>query len=133
MDYIKINGVSYDVLIVDVSESFNILYSDNTGRVAGAGARIILDPLGTFYTHKVTFARKKGFEDEYDNLFNELSKPVSDGISVDMVHGQSTIKYDAYVSQGERGLKKIDINTGKVYWDKFTASFIPMEAQVVDE
>ena len=60
MDLVKIGGKVYDVLVTELSENFNILYSENTGRTMSAGARMTLDPLGTFYGHKVTFQRKRG-------------------------------------------------------------------------
>lgn len=131
MDYVKIGGMAYDVLVVELSENFNILYSENTGRTISARARMTLDPLGTFIGHKITFARKNGKETEYDRLFNFVSKPRHDGIPVEIVHGQKTISYEAYISQGERALKRIDENTGKVYWDKFSVNIIPMEAQIL--
>lgn len=130
MDYCKINGISYDVLVTAISENFNILYSENTGRTTGNGA-MTLDPLGTFYGHKVTFRRKKENTAEYDELFMVLSKPRYDGIEVDIAHNQETMRYRAYVSQGERALKRIDEKNQKIYWDEFSANFVPMEAQVI--
>ena len=131
MDIVKIGGKSYDVLVTELLESFNILYSENTGRTMSQGARMTLDPLGTFYGHKVTFERKRGKETEYDKLFTYVSQPRYDGIPVEIAHNQTTIAYDAYISQGERGLKRIDPDTKKVYWDKFVLNIVPMEAQVL--
>ena len=130
MDLIKIDGISYDVSIRAIEENFNILYSENTGRSATVGAKMILDPLGTFFGHKVVFARKNGRETHFDRLFEVLSTPVYDGFGIEAVHGQSKISYTAYVSQGSRSVKKVDPNSGKVYWDEFEVNFIPMEAQV---
>ena len=131
MDYVKLNGKSYDVLVTELSENFNILYSENTGRSLSAGARMILDPLGTFYGHKVTFKRKRGFEAEFDALYDLVSKPTADGIDVEIVHGQSTISYEAYISNGERALQRIDADKGIVYWDALSVNIIPMEAQII--
>ena len=130
MDYVKIGGKAYDVLVTEISESFNILYSENTGRTMSVGARMTLDPLGTFFGHKVTFQRKQGKEAEYDALFDYVSRPRFDGIPVEIVHNQTVLKYDAYVSNGERALKRIDAKTGKVYWGEFALNIVPMEAQV---
>lgn len=71
--------------------------------------------------------------DEYDELFNFLAVPRYDGIEVNLVHNQALWEkpFMAYVSQGERGLKRVDTKTGKVYWDKFSVNIVPMEAQVL--
>lgn len=133
MDYVKIGGRTYDVLVTEIIESFNILYSENTGRTISPKAKMVLDPLGTFFGHKITFQRKQGKEAEYDRLFDYVSVPRYDGIPVEVVHGQTTISYDAYISNGERALRRIDIKSGKVYWDKFSVNIVPMEAQVLPE
>lgn len=131
MNYVKIGGRAYDVLVTEISENFNILYSENTGRTMAQGARMTLDPLGTFFGHKVTFQRKPGKEEEFDRLFDYVSRPRYDGIPVEVVHNQGIISYDAYISSGDRTLKRIDPKTGKVYWDAFSLNIVPMEAQVL--
>ena len=133
MEYVKIGGKVWDVRVTEISENFNILYSENTGRTMSVGARMTLDPLGTFFGHKITFQRKQGNEKEYDTFFEFVSNPRYDGIPVEIVHGQTTLVYDAYISQGERALKRIDPKTNKVYWDKFSLNIVPMEAQVLPE
>ena len=133
MDIIKFNGISYNVLIKDLSENFTILYSENTGRTISDGARMTLDPLGTFIGHKVTFGCKSGFEAQYDALYEFLLEPRYDGIEVEIVHLQDKIKYEAYVSQGERKVKSINPHTEKVYYGEFSVNIVPMEAQVVPQ
>ena len=130
MDFVKIGGRVWDVLVMEISENFTILYSENTGRTMSNGARMTLDPLGTFFGHKVTFRRKQGKETEYDELYDFISQPRYDGIPVEIVHNQTTISYDAYISNGERAVKKIDLEKGKVYWDNFSVNIVSMEAQV---
>ena len=133
MDFVKIGGKVWDVVVTEISESFSILYSENTGRTMSRGAGMTLDPLGTFYNHKITFARKQGFEKKYDELWDFVSIPRYDGINVEIVHNQKTIKYKAYISQGDRALKRIDPKTNKVYWDKFSLNIVSMSAQVLPE
>ena len=133
IEWVKIGNREFKAIVEEVSENFNILYSENTGRTLEAGAPMTLDPLGTFFGHKITFGRKQGFEKDYDALFNYVSIPRYDGIAVTVPHGQSTLSYTAYISQGERSLKRIDERTGKVYWDKFTLNIVPMKAQVLPE
>jgi hypothetical protein len=133
MEYVKIGGRVWDVLVTEITESFTILYSENTGRTMDAS--MTLDPLGTFFNYKVKFSRKQGKERQYDELFDFLSRPRYDGIEINIVHNQALwdSPFMAYVSQGERSLKRIDPKTGKIYWDSFTANIIPMKAQVLPE
>ena len=132
MDYFKIDGRSYDVLVTAIEENFNILYSENTGRTMSTGARMVLDPLGTFFGHKVTVQRRQGYETEFDALYDYVSRPRYDGVSVEIVHNQTTIKYDAYISNGSRQLKKIS-KSDIVHWGELQLNIVPMEAQVVPE
>ncbi len=132
MDFLKIDGRSYKVLVTAIEESFNILYSENTGRTMSQGARMVLDPLGTFFGHKVTVQRKQGYEKEFDALYDYVSRPRYDGISVEIVHDQTTIKYDAYISNGNRSLKTIT-KEDVVKWGELQLNIVPMEAQVIPE
>lgn len=131
-NYFKINGKSYDVLVTGLEETFNILYSDNTGRTLSKGARMVLDPLGTFYGHKITVRRKQGHEKEFDELYDYVSRPRYDGVSLEAAHNQTTIKYDAYVSNGGRPLNKITKND-VLFWGEMQLNFVAMEAQVTPE
>ena len=133
MNICKINGIEYNVLITALSENFTIMYSENTGRTLGSGARMTLDPLGTAYGHKVTIKRRNGHEAAFDALYREVSKPRYNGVPVEMVHNQDSIAYDAYISSGERAVKRIDAETGKVYWDELSLNIVPMGAQVLPE
>ena len=130
MDYAKIGGRKWKVKILEITENFNIMDTDNAGRVIAEGA-MTLDRIGTFFGHKVTFARRGNELSEYDELFDYLAQPRNNGINVDMIHGQTTINYKAYVSSGERKLIRIDTGDDAVYWDTFSANFIPMKAQVI--
>lgn len=131
MDYCKIGGIVYDVVVTEIEESFTILYTENTGRTMSAGARMTLDPLGTFFTHKVTFKRSKENFEEFDRLYDFLTTPRFDGFPVEIVHNQKTLSYDAYVSQGNRKLQRISKALQKVFWGSITVDFVPMEAQVI--
>ena len=132
MDYFKIDGRSYDVVVTAIEENFNILYSENTGRTMSTGARMVLDPLGTFFGHKVTVKRKQGYEAEFDALYDYVSRPRYDGVNVEIVHNQTAIKYDAYISNGSRQLQKIS-KSDIVHWGELQLNIVPMEAQVVPE
>lgn len=132
MNIFKINGKAYDVMVTGLEESFNILYSSNTGRTMAVGAEMTLDPLGTFYGHKITVRKKPGKEKAYDDLFTLISKPKKVGSKIEAVHNQSYIKYDAYISNGSRVAQKITKN-GVVEWGEMVINIIPMKAQVLPE
>ena len=127
MDICKIGEKDYSVIVVSITETFNKLYTENTGRTMDG--KMNLDCIGTFYGHKVEVQRKQGFETDFDELFDLVSLPTNDGIPVKMVHNQDSIEYEAYISTGERAVKRIDEVNGKVYWDKLLLNIIPMEAQ----
>ena len=129
--YFNIGGKTYNVTITAIEENFNILYSSNTGRTLGEGSPMVLDPLGTFIGHKVTVKCKMGFEEEFDELYDFVMQPRYDGIPVKMVHNQTHIEYDAYISNGTRNIKRIDLKNDKVYWDELQLNIVPLKAQVL--
>lgn len=131
MNYCVINGKSYDVIVTAIEESFSILYTENTGRTLGIGAPLTLDPLGTFFSYKITFSRNKDNYKDFDDLYEFLYTPRYDGFPVEFVHNQTTLKFNAYVSQGARAIKKIDLKANKTQWGEFQANFVPIEAQVL--
>ena len=138
MNYFRINGKSYDVIVTGIEENFNILYSENTGRTIAEGAPMTLDPLGSFYGHKVSLRRKTGFEKQFDEVYEIVSKPISvvdeeDALLFEVAHLQSTISYRAYVSSGSRAVEKIDEKKEKVYWGELSLNIVPIKAQVLPE
>ena len=128
MDICKIGEREYAVIVVSIKETFTKLYTENTGRTMGG--KMNLDCIGTFYGHSVVVQRKAGNEADFDELFDLVSLPTNEGIPVKMVHNQDSIEYEAYISNGERSVKKVDLANNKVYWDKLSITLIPMEAQV---
>lgn len=133
MDYVKIGDKSYDVIVTDIERNFEILQSSNAGATLAPGARETLDPLGTRIGHKITFKRKPGYEKEFDDLWNFVIQPRYDGVWVDIVYNQDTLKYEAKFINGNQPLKKIDPVTKKVYWGELVLDIVPIEAQVKPE
>ena len=130
MDYVKIGGKSYDVIVTDIERNFEILQSSNAGATLAPGARETLDPLGTRIGHRITFKRKPGYEKEFDELWDFVIQPRFDGVWVDIVYNQDTLKYEARFVSGNQQLKKIDPVTKKVYWGELVLDIVPLEAQV---
>ena len=135
MNYFKVDGKAYNVTVTSLEESFEILYTENSGRTLAEGAPMTLDPIGTFFGHKVKINRKAGFETEYDELYSILAQPrkvakTEDALLFEVAHLQNSIAYRAYVSNGVRALKRIDDENGKVYWGELSLNIVPIEAQV---
>lgn len=131
MDIFKIGGRAYNVSVMSIKETFNILYDENTGRTMEEGNPMILSPLGTFIGHNIVVRPKKGYESEFDELFDFVAKPRKKGVQVDAVHNQTTIGYEAYVSNGEREVTKIDAATWRVYWGELSLNIVPIRATYV--
>ena len=130
MDYVKIGGKAYDVIVTNIERNFEILQSSNAGATLAPGARETLDPLGTRIGHKITFKRKSGNEKEFDDLWDFVIQPRFDGVWVDIVYNQDTLKYEARFVSGNQQLKKIDPVTKRVYWGELVLDIVPIEAQV---
>lgn len=132
MNYVRINGISYDVnvAISEYEETFNVLDGENAGRGAKNG-RMIRDIIGTYIGHKVTFFSKGGTEGNaaFETLWKDLlALSVEDSVQLEAADGQNQIVYEAYYTTGSRKLKQV-IN-GVNYWDELSVSFVPMEAQI---
>ena len=127
----KIDGVSYDVLITAISESFNIVEGSNSG-VALYRQREIRDLLGVKIGHTITFAPDNDPE-AFDALTSYLFDSVRPYVELEVVHNQATIAYQAAYSTGTRRVRHIDDDNSIVYWDELTVDFRPMENQVNPE
>ena len=131
MNYVKLNGVSFDVdvAISEYSETFNVLDGKNAGRVIAKG-RMIRDIIGTYVGHSITFFNKGGEcgDSAFDELWDFLVKnSVKDSIMLEAVDGQNQISYEAYYTTGTRMLR--NVSNGVNHWDALTVNFVPMEAQ----
>lgn len=128
MNYIKLNGQSFDALVAisAYEENFNVLDGDNAGRVLSG--RMTRDILGTYIGHKITFFNGKG-QAGFDALWDYLvAHSVDDFVNLEAADGQTTLSYEAYYTSGTRKLKTVD--GGVNCWDEIEVNFIPMDAQV---
>ena len=128
MNYVKINGVSFDatVAISDMEENFNVLDGENAGRsLAGT---MIRDIIGTYVGHKITFFNGKD-NANFDALWDYLvAHSVDDGVTLEAADNQSSISYGAYYTSGTRKLRTAA--DGINYWDEIEVNFIPLDPQV---
>ena len=128
---VKIDGVSYDVLVTAIQETFEVLEGPNSG-TALFRQREIRDVAGIKIGHAVTFAPDNDPE-AFDALCNHLFGVVREYVTLEVVHGQSTITYEAAYNTGSRRVSHIDDDNDVVYWDELTVEFRPMETQISPE
>lgn len=132
MNYVKINGTSFDVdvAISDYEEGFEVLDGENAGR-ASLNGRMVRDIIGTFIGHNIIFFSKGGTAGNaaFDALWEYLkTHSVDDSVYLEAADGQSQIAYEAYYTSGKRKLKYVA--DGVNYWDELKMNFVPMEAQL---
>ena len=124
----KIDGVSYDVLVTALEETPEILEGANSG-VAIENNREIRDITGIKIGHKVTFDYDKS-PDEFDALYSYLFDNIRPSVMLEVVHGQTTIAYEAAYNTGSRHVKHIDSEDDTVYWSELSVEFRPLENQI---
>lgn len=128
MNYIKINGVSFDVnvAISAYSRNFNVLDGENAGRTLSG--RMVRDVIGTYIGHNVTVFRKgdnyQGLDAFWDYL---IQHSTDDSVLLEAADGQKTISYQAYYTSGTQDIEKVE--NGINYWGEIQVNFIPIDAQ----
>lgn len=127
----KIDGVSYDVLVTAIAETFNVVEGANSG-VSLYRQREIRDLQGVKIGHSITFAPDND-PDAFDALTTYLFGAVRPFVTLEVVHNQRTITYEAAYNTGSRRVSHIDDENDIVYWDELTVEFRPMETQVNSE
>lgn len=107
MDLVKIDGVVYDALVVAIQETAEVVEGPNSG-TAIHRQRSIRDIKGIKYSHSITFAPSDEAPEQFDELFSYLFDHVRESVTLEVVHGQKTISYEADYSTGARAVKYID-------------------------
>jgi hypothetical protein len=125
---VKIDGVSYDVLVTAIQETFNVIEGQNSG-YALYREREIRDITGVKIGHTITFDPDTD-PDVFDALVTHLFGTVRPFVMLEVVHNQTTIKYEAAYSSASRAVAYIDDRRNKVGWNELTVDFRPMECQV---
>ncbi len=129
MNYIKLNGVSFDanVAISKYNRNFNVLDGENAGRVKTG--RMIRDVIGTYLGHKITVFRRGDNYAGLDAFWNYLYTHSVDGsVLLEAADGQTTISYEAYYTSATQDLDKGDGDVN--YWGEIEVNFIPIDAQL---
>ena len=121
---VSIDGVYYDISIPEsgITRSFEIADTDKAKRLINGN--MVRDVIGTYYNYTVAFNTKNLNRAEYDRLYEQISAPV-DSHTIAIPYGQSILTFEAYVTNGQDVLKKIDAEGNK--WEGITINFIAMQ------
>lgn len=124
MSVFSIDGREFNVAVTSLEREFAVTDGENAGRATSG--RMIRDLLGTFYNYSASLSVKDLSVEEYDDLYEILSAPEESHMLV-MPYGQSTLTFEAYVTNGKDKLlaSKPSINL----WGDLKINFIAMEPQ----
>ena len=129
MDLLKINGVVYDVLITAIEEVPEVIEGRNSG-TALYRQRDIRDIAGIKYAHKITFSPNDEAPELFDQLYSYLFDNIRESVTLEVVHGQTTLNYEARYSTGARRVAYIDDAREFVGWDDLTVEFRSIETVI---
>lgn len=124
MAVFTIDGKEYSGVVVwSLKRSFQVLDGENTGRAMNG--TMIRDIIGTYYNYTLELDTTDATVEQYDELYETLSAPVASHALV-VPYGQQTLAFDAYVTNGEDNLTRMDeINR----WGGISVNFIAMKPQ----
>ena len=124
----KIDGKSFNALVTAIQEASEIIEGSNSG-VALYRQREIRDISGIKIGHSITFDVDND-PALFDELYNYLFGTIRPYVTIEVVHNQETINYQAAYNTGSRHVAHIDDENGVVYWSELTVDFRPMENQI---
>ena len=123
MSALSLDGKAYPNLhVVSLKRSFSVLDGDNAGRVmTGAMKR---DIIGTYYNYSMEIDPVSSDLAEYDEFYEAISAPVDSHV-LTVPYAQTTLTFDAYVSNGEDELvAKYD---DRSEWQNLAVNFVAMK------
>ena len=135
MDLVKIDGVVWDVIVSAIEEKCEIVEGKNRGTSLHK-SRTIRDIAGIKYAHTITFSPSDEAPEMLDELYSYLFDNVRESVTLEVVHGQDTLNYEAEYSTGARRVAYItkkktdDGDTDFIGWDDLTVEFRSLETIV---
>lgn len=124
----KIDGKNFDVLVVAIGEAAEIVEGENSGTSLD-NDREIRDLKGIKYKHSITFAPDLDME-TYEQLWEYLFGSLRESVMLEVVHGQTTISYEAAYNTGSRQVAYIDDKEDVTGWAELTVEFRSIKAVI---
>ena len=119
------DGVTYRTLhVTKLVRSFSVLDGENAGRVMSGGMQ--RDVIGTYYNYQVEIDPDAASRAEYDAFYRAISAPV-DSHTLIVPFGQTTLTFQAYVTQGQDELTMMENSANR--WENLSFNFIAMNPE----
>lgn len=123
-----LDGRAYNVRVMSLTRSFEVLDGENTGRTISDGA-MFRDIIGTYYNYEMEIDCSKLSPTDYDDLWEALSAPV-DCHTVSFPYGRAgMLTQQMYVSSGSDQLQRVENGTN--FWAGLKIKYIAMQARRV--
>ena len=122
---ITLDGTTYqNIRVTSLKRNFSVLDGPNAGRLmTGEMER---DIIGTYYNYSVEVSADDATTAEYDSFYQAISAPQNSHVLV-VPYGQTTLSFNAYVSQGSDEL--LFMLNSKNRWGGLSFNFIAMSPQ----
>lgn len=125
-----LDGVAYDLQIVSLQRSFQVLDTDYSGRVIEAG-QMYRDVVGTFYNYELKVKPSRRNPQDYDAFYEAISSPQESHILTLPYGSGGALTQKMYVTAGKDDL--IRQENGKNLWDGLSVSYVATRAARVPE
>lgn len=120
---LSLDGKAYPNLhVVSLKRSFSVLDGDNAGRVMNGTMK--RDIIGTYYNYSMEIDPVSSDLAEYDEFYEAISSPVDSHV-LTVPYAQTTVTFDAYVSNGEDEL--VSKYNGRNEWQNLAVNFVAMK------
>ena len=123
---VKINGINFAPLVVDLQRKGRIIYSGNRGTTLANTE--VLDPLGTKIYYTLTIDSMYKDQKLLERFWEEIIKPRVDGFDFEAPYNQTTLKFKAYI---DNEFKQVlaQAFTDRNIWGDITVDIFPMKPQ----
>lgn len=121
-----IDGVEYNVHVLNLTRKFSVLDSSKTGRTQDGN--MYRDIIGTFYNYTLTVAEKDGDVRSFDAFWDAISRPDESHECI-FPYGQEMLSQTMYITSGEQDIRLL--RPSRTHWGEITINFIAMNPKVV--
>ena len=119
---ITLDGITYPhIRFASIKRNFSVLDGEAAGRVmTGTMER---DIIGTYYNYSVEINADDAYPNEYDDFYEAITAP-TDSHLIKVPYAQTTLEFDAYVSEGSDEL--LFMMDAQNRWGGLSFNFIAM-------